>query len=129
MRVDLPRSNDVLVVEDDPDLNETVGAYLELEGFGYRRALDGETALREVRRQLPSLVLLDLMLPDLDGLEVCRRIRADAATQGVPVVILSALNESRLREMARSLGVLEYLTKPFDPDMLMAAVRRNAARA
>ncbi len=122
-------SNDVLVVEDDPDLNETVGAYLELEGFEYRPALDGASALREAQSRCPSLVLLDLMLPDVDGLEVCRRLRADASTRDVPVVILSALNESRFRETARELGVCEYLTKPFDPDALLAAIRRYAVRS
>ena len=121
-------SNDVLVVEDDPDLNETVGAYLELEGFEYRPALDGASALREAQGRCPSLVLLDLMLPDVDGLEVCRRLRADPRTHGVPVVILSALNEVKIREAARELGVCDYLTKPFDPDTLLAAIRRYAAR-
>jgi putative two-component system response regulator len=75
----------------------------------------------------PGLVLLDLMLPDMDGFEVCRRMRANAATRDVPVVVLSALNEADSRRRAKELDVLEYLTKPFDPDALMDAVQRHVA--
>lgn len=114
----------MLVVEDDPDINEIVGVYLELEGYVCRHALDGASALREVRRQPPALMILDMMLPDLDGLEVCRRLRADEATRDTRVVMLTALDDPRLRERAQALGVLEYLTKPFDPDVLLAVVRR-----
>lgn len=118
---------DVLVVEDDPDLNAVVGALLELEGIGYRPALDGAAALREVASQRPDLVLLDLMLPDMHGLEVCRRIRADEATRALPVVVISAVSEPSIREEARGLGALAYVTKPFDPGALIETVRRYAA--
>ena len=116
----------MLVVEDDPDLNEMLGAYVRLAGFAYRPALDGVTAERELRSRRPALMLLDLMLPDMDGFEVCRRLRADVATRDVPVVIVSALNEPAARRRAEELDVREFLTKPFDPDALMAAMRRYA---
>ena len=116
---------DVLVVEDDPDLNEMLGAYVRLAGFRYRPALDGTSALRELGSHRPSLVLLDLMLPDIDGFEVCRRLRADDSTRDVPVVILSALNEADARRRASELDVQEFLTKPFDPDALMATLRHH----
>lgn len=119
------RTPDVLVVEDDPDLNEVIGAYLELEGFACRRFHDGATALREARRLPPALVVLDLMLPDVNGLEVCRRLRADEATRDVGVVIVTALDDAATREEARGCGVLEYITKPFDPDALLDLVREN----
>jgi DNA-binding response OmpR family regulator len=116
---------DVLVVEDDPDLNEMIGAYVRLAGYAYRPALDGSSALRELRAQRPALVLLDLMLPDMDGFEVCRLLRENAATRDVPVVVLSAVNEAESRHRAQELDVREYLTKPFDPDALMDAVQRH----
>ncbi len=119
------RPSDVLVVEDDPDINEMIGAYLELEGFACRRFLDGTTALHEARRRPPALVVLDLMLPDVSGLEVCRRLRADEATRDVGVVIVTALDDAETREQARGCGVLEYMTKPFDPDALLDVVREN----
>lgn len=122
-------SPDVLVVEDDPDINELVGAYLELEGFACRRVLDGTSALREARNHPPALVVLDLMLPDVDGMEVCRRLRADDATRDVGVVILSALDDEEMREKARGCGVIEYMTKPFDPDALIDVVRQNVPAA
>ncbi len=116
---------DVLVVEDDPDLNEVVGAFVELSGFEWRSALNGATALRELRARTPGLVLLDLMLPDLDGFEVCARLRADAATREVPVVVLSAVSDLAARQRATELGVQEYLVKPFDPERLMRVIRET----
>lgn len=124
--MDDPMLADVLVVEDDPDLNEMLGAYVRLAGYAYRPALDGVTAVRELRARRPALVLLDLMLPDIDGFEVCRRMREDAATRDVPVVILSAVNEADARKRAIELDVREYLTKPFDPEALINALHRNA---
>lgn len=118
-------SADVLVVEDDPDLSELVSAYLELASLPCRRALDGAAALRAMKERRPALVLLDLMLPDLDGFEVCRRIREDEETRDLPVVILTALDEAGPRQKARALGVNDYLTKPFDPDVLIDTIRRN----
>lgn len=116
---------DVLVVEDDPDLNEMIGAYVHLAGFPWRAALDGAEALRALRDRPPGLVLLDLMLPDVDGFEVCRRLREDEATRDVPVVVLSALDEVDTRRRAAALGVRAYLAKPFDPDALLAVIRRE----
>src|SRR3712207_1735172 len=113
---------DVLVVEDDPEINELVGAYAQIAGFDYRSAPDGGTALIEVRRRRPSLIVLDLMLPDLDGFEVCRRVRGEAETREIPVIILSALDTDAARQQGYQCGVVEYLTKPFDPDRLMDSI-------
>ncbi len=124
-RMDAVNAAEVLVVEDDPDLNEMLGAYVRLAGFRYRRALDGASAMRELGAHRPALVLLDLMLPDIDGFEVCRRLRADEATHDVPVVILSALTEADAKRRAKELEVREFLTKPFDPDDLMATLRHH----
>lgn len=114
---------DVLVVEDDPDLNEMIGAYVELAGYPYLAALTGHDALRALRARAPGMVLLDLMLPDLDGFEVYERLRGDAGTRAVPVVVVSALSDQAARRRAKELGARAFLAKPFDPDELIAVIR------
>lgn len=116
----------LLVVEDDPELNELVGAYAQICGFEYRAALNGRSALEEVARRRPTLVVLDLMLPDLDGFEVCRRLKADPQLRSVPVIILSALGGPEERDRGINCGAVEYVTKPFDPDRLMQTISRHA---
>jgi DNA-binding response OmpR family regulator len=119
----------VLVVEDDHDINELVGAYVQIAGFEYRPALDGTTALREARSRLPSAVILDLMLPDIDGFEVCKQLKSDQATQRVPVIMLTALGGEKNREKGQACGAIEYLQKPFDPDRLMEVLARHAGKS
>jgi DNA-binding response OmpR family regulator len=117
---------DVLVVEDDPEINELIGAYVELSGFSCRRVTRGDEALREVHRHRPALIVLDVMLPDLDGFEICRRIRSDPHTAAIPIIMLTALDQEEMRCRAVQCGASDYLTKPFDPDRLMAAIRQRA---
>lgn len=116
---------DVLVIEDDQEINDLVGAYVELAGFNARVALNGEDAMREIDRHTPSLIVLDLMLPDVDGFEICRRLRLDPLTASVPVVILTALSRDDCRRQALDCGAVAFITKPFDPDKLMEAVRAH----
>jgi DNA-binding response OmpR family regulator len=125
-----PAEREVLVVEDDREINELVGAYAQIAGFRYRSALNGNDALAQVRARPPSLIVLDLMLPDVDGFEVCRRVRAEAEALGRPIpviVILSALDGEKSRQQGRACGAVEYVTKPFDPDRLMDVISRHAA--
>ena len=117
---------DVLVVEDDPEINELVGAYARLAGFEYRAALDGATALAEVRRQAPAVIVLDLMLPDFDGFEICRRIKGELGRGDIPVIILTALDNKASRREGLECGAADYLTKPFDPDRLIDTICRHA---
>jgi DNA-binding response OmpR family regulator len=119
----------ILVVEDDHDINALVGAYVEMAGFEYRSALDGTTALREARTRPPAAVILDLMLPDIDGFEVCRQLKADQETRKVPVIMLTALSGETDRAKGRACGAIEYLVKPFDPDRLMEALSQHAGSA
>ena len=121
----LPR--DVLVVEDDPEINQLVGAYAGLAGLSYRGAMTGADALEELRRCLPVLVVLDVMLPDLDGFEICRRIKGVPGTSQVPVIMLTAMDADDSRQRGLACGACEYLTKPFDPDALIEAIERHAA--
>src|SRR5438105_1419032 len=116
----------VLVVEDDREINALVGAYAEICGFEYRSALNGATALTEAHRDPPSAVILDLMLPDVDGFEVCSRMRRDPLLAGVPIIILSALSGEKEKARGRACGADEYLTKPFDPDQLMKTLLEYA---
>lgn len=120
---------EVLVVEDDREINELVGAYAQIAGYGYRSALNGTDALSEVRQRHPCLIVLDLMLPDLDGFEVCRRVRAEAEATGKPIpviIILTAMDGENSRKKGLACGAVDYLTKPFDPDQLMEAISRHA---
>ena len=124
-----PQSNghaNVLVVEDDHDINQLVGAYVQIAGFEYRSALDGTTALREARSRLPSAVILDLMLPDIDGFEVCRQLKSQDTTRRVPIIMLTALGGESNRAKGHACGASEYLQKPFDPDRLMEVLARHA---
>ena len=117
----------VLVVEDDRELNELIGAYVQIAGFKYHAALDGAAALREARERHPALVVLDVMLPDTDGFEVCTRLKSEEATKRIPVVMLTALDRDEHRQRGRQCGAVEYLTKPFDPDRLMSVIREKAS--
>ena len=118
-----------LVIDDDPDMNAIVGAYVEIAGVGYRSAADGRAGLAEVARERPAVVLLDVMLPDLDGFEVLRQLRADPATRDLPVVLVTALRDAASVQRGRDAGATDYLSKPFDPDQLMSLVKRHAATA
>ncbi len=112
----------VWIVEDDGDIAELVRLHLEQEGFSVAIAADGETALEAVRRQPPALVILDLMLPGIGGLEVCRRLRSDERTAGIPIVMLTARAAEADRVVGLELGADDYVTKPFSPRELVARV-------
>ena len=116
----------VLVIEDDPEINQLLCAYAQIAGFDADGAISGLDALAVAAAHVPDLVLLDLMLPDVDGLEVYRRLRAVPATAGVPVIVLTARTAESTRDEAKRLGVADYLNKPFDPDRLMDVMRRHA---
>ena len=118
----------VLVVEDDPEINELVGAYVQIAGFEYDRALTGEQAVERARAGHPALIVLDVMLPDFDGFEVARRLKGEVRTREIPIVMLTALDREEYRQKGRTAGAVDYLTKPFDPDRLMDAIKDNASR-
>ncbi|MFC1416936.1 response regulator transcription factor [Streptacidiphilus cavernicola] len=121
----------ILVVDDDPTVAEVVARYLLHAGYTVERAADGRAALEQVAERCPDLVVLDLMLPEVDGLEVCRRLRADPAARGVPVVMLTAKGDEQDRITGLELGADDYVTKPFSPRELVlriqSVLRRSAA--
>ena len=116
----------VLVVEDDPTVAEVVTRYLEREGFAVESVGDGNEALASADVQLPDLVVLDIMLPGLDGLEVCRRLRSRAP---IPVVMLTARGSEEDRVLGLELGADDYVSKPFSPRELTARVKAVLRRA
>ncbi|WP_192809171.1 response regulator transcription factor [Actinomadura montaniterrae] len=116
----------VLVVDDDPTVAEVVARYLARDGHDVECVADGPAALRRARENSPDLVVLDLMLPGMDGLEVCRRLRA---TSAVPIVMLTALGAETDRLVGLETGADDYVTKPFSPRELALRVRSVLRRA
>ncbi|MEE1940683.1 response regulator transcription factor [Streptomyces sp. TRM 70361] len=119
-------SRRVLVVDDDPTVTEVVAGYLDRAGFAVDRAADGPEALARARQAPPDLVVLDLMLPGLDGLEVCRRLRERGP---VPVVMLTARGDEEDRVLGLEVGADDYVTKPFSPRELVLRVSSVLRRA
>ena len=113
-------------MDDEVRIVKLVRDYLERAGFAVLTAQDGETALAMARLEQPDLIVLDLMLPGLDGLDVCRRLRQES---GVPIIMLTARVEEADRIVGLELGADDYVTKPFSPRELVARVRANLRRA
>lgn len=113
----------ILVVEDDDDIRELLRYNLAKEGFQVVAAPSGEEALKTVRAALPDLILLDLMLPGVDGLEVCRLLKQDPQTRNLPIVMLTAKGEEADIVAGLELGADDYITKPFSPRVLLARLR------
>jgi DNA-binding response OmpR family regulator len=121
-----PDAQTILVVEDEQAIASFVGAYLRKDGFSVRMTASGREALMLVATESPALVILDLMLPDLDGLEVCRRIRE---TSTMPVLMLTARDDDLDKIAGLEVGADDYLTKPFNPRELVARVRAILRRS
>lgn len=116
----------VLVVDDEPNIVELARMYLEKEGYRVESASDGATALEQIQTHEPALIVLDLMLPELDGFEVCRRTRAKS---DVPIIMLTARDEDVDKIVGLELGADDYLTKPFNPRELVARVKAILRRS
>jgi two-component system alkaline phosphatase synthesis response regulator PhoP len=113
----------VLIVEDDPDIAQLVAHYLEKAGFTTHRVANGRDALDAIAARPPDVMVLDLMLPHVDGLEVCRRVRANEKTAAIPIVMLTARADESERIVGLEIGADDYLAKPFSPNELVARVR------
>ncbi len=119
----------VLIVEDDADIAALIAHYLAKSGYSAETISDGGRALARAREASPDLLILDLMLPGLNGLEVCRELRADARTANVPIIMLTARGEESERILGLDVGADDYVVKPFSPNELMARVRALLRRA
>jgi len=118
----------ILVVDDEPEAVELVEFNLKQAGYEVVTAADGAEALKKTRALLPSLIVLDLMLPEMDGLEVCKMLRRDPATAAVPIVMLTAKAAEIDRVLGLELGADDYLTKPFSPRELVLRVKKLLTR-
>ena len=124
-----PQESLILVVDDVQQNIQVVGTMLREVGYMVMPATSGAAALQRVQKRLPDLILLDLMMPEMDGLEVCRRLKADPATQAVPVIFLTASNEMDHLVQGLQAGAVDYVTKPFNPPELLARVRTHRSDA
>jgi CheY-like chemotaxis protein len=117
----------ILVADDDPVIVRLLQVNFKLDGYDVETAAHGEEALTKAVELKPSLILLDVMMPGLDGWEVARRLKEDGQTRGIPVFFLSARAQEEDRRRGLELGVAEYVTKPFDPGELVELVQRCLA--
>ena len=115
----------ILVVDDEPDLIAVLRHGLEAEGFEVVSAGDGEEGLRRAREDRPSLIVLDLMLPKLDGYKVCRALKFDERYKAIPILILSARSGEQDRRLALDMGADAFVTKPYEMRALVAAIRER----
>jgi DNA-binding response OmpR family regulator len=113
----------IVVIEDEADILEVLQYNLKREGYRVHASRNGENGLDIVRRENPDLVLIDLMLPGLDGLEVCKRLQADPVTSAIPVIMVTAKGEESDIVLGLQLGADDYVTKPFSPKELLARVK------
>ena len=122
-------SQEILIIEDEESVVFSLRAYLEREGFHVLTAMNGHDGLRAVTEQKPDLVILDLILPDMDGLEICRKIRRNPEVARVPIMILSGKSEEMDKVVGLAVGADDYLGKPFSDKELIARVKALLRRA
>jgi phosphate regulon transcriptional regulator PhoB len=119
----------ILVVEDEADLVELISYNLKKEGFSVASAMDGETALSKIKKERYDLVVLDLMLPGIQGMELCRILRSDPKTETLPIIMLTAKGEEVDKILGLEMGADDYITKPFSPRELVARVKAVLRRS
>ena len=119
----------ILVVEDEADLVELISYNLKKEGFSVDSAMDGETALSKIKKGRYNLVVLDLMLPGIQGMELCRILRSDPKTETLPIIMLTAKGEEVDKILGLEMGADDYITKPFSPRELVARVKAVLRRS
>ena len=115
----------ILLVDDNPTNLQVLFQTLEGRDYNLLVAKNGEMALSIARKALPNLILLDIMMPGIDGYEVCRQLKADPATREIPVIFLSALGDTKDKVQGLDLGAVDYVTKPFQPDEVIARVNTH----
>ncbi|MCD6117582.1 response regulator [bacterium] len=121
--VEESRHYSVLIVDDEPDISELVAFNIKNSGFDAKIAGSGEQAIKDVRSASPDLIVLDLMLPGIDGLDVCRLLKSDPETSSIPIIMLTARGEENDIVKGLELGADDYITKPFSPQILIARIK------
>lgn len=117
------KKSKIVVIEDEVDILEVINYNLSKEGFDVCSALDGEEGLALVKKEVPDLVLLDLMLPGLDGIEICRKLKTDYSTRSIPIIMVTAKGEESDIVLGLGMGADDYMVKPFRPRELIARIR------
>jgi DNA-binding response OmpR family regulator len=118
----------ILIVDDEVDLVETIRFPLEMEGYHVLVSYNGEDALNQARKENPDLILLDLMLPKLDGYKVCRLLKFDERYKHIPILMLTAKTQEKDKILGMETGANEYITKPFEMDSLLEKVKAYLSR-
>jgi DNA-binding response OmpR family regulator len=119
----MSKNKKILVADDEPDFVELISMRLEVNGFKVVAAKDGQEAIDKTKKENPDLLILDLMMPKLDGFEVCRMLKFDDNFRNLPIIVLSALDQQQDREKAIKAGADEYFIKPFDLSLLLTKIR------
>jgi two-component system alkaline phosphatase synthesis response regulator PhoP len=122
-------AKNILLIEDDQDIAELLRHYLGKENFSLKHAADGFSGLKQAQAESFDLIILDIMLPEMDGLEVCKELKADPKTASVPTIMLTAKTEEMDKIVGLELGADDYITKPFSPRELLARVKAVLRRA
>ncbi len=112
----------ILLADDEEDIKTIVKMFLETNGYEVVTAFDGLDAIEKVKESKPDLVLMDIMMPVIDGIEVTRQLKADEATRDIPIVMLTAAAKSAMVEQALQAGAVDYIAKPFDPERLTEVI-------
>jgi len=118
----------ILVIEDDKDISELIAYNLEREGYEIACLYDGSQAVDFVNKRKPELIILDLMLPEVDGIEICRTLKSDAATKHIPIIMLTAKSEEADVVVGLQMGADDYIPKPFSPKVLVARIKAIVRR-
>jgi DNA-binding response OmpR family regulator len=113
----------ILVSEDNPDIRKMLVMRLEINGYNVIQAQDGEEAIEKIKKYAPDIIILDLMMPKISGFEVCRMIKFDEKYKGIPIIVLSALDQQSDREKAVENGADAYFIKPFDLELLLSKIK------
>ena len=119
----------IYIVEDEPDIAQLIGINLEKSGFDSKIFTEGKYLLRNLEKEKPDLIILDLMLPDMDGVEICKTIRLDPKNKNIPILIASAKDSEIDKILGLELGADDYLTKPFSPQEMIARIKAILRRS
>ena len=117
------KTRPILIIEDEKDIVDLIGYHVKQAGFSVVEALDGASGLERARKDRPALIILDLMLPGMDGKDICRALKSDPQTRSIPVLMLTAKSEEMDRVVGFELGADDYVTKPFSPRELVLRIR------
>ena len=117
----------ILIVDDDTSITLSTSFVLEKEGYTVIIAVDGEEALKKAKEELPHLIVLDIMLPKVNGFDVCKRLKANAQTREIRTIMLTAKGDEKDKRLAEELGINAYITKPFNIDTLLSEIKKGAA--